>query len=105
MSYCIISWVGSSHKKDQHKLANIGKIAERMGVNSKNLNELCLIYQNECINMVAKILKDSLHPLYNCYVFLRSGRRLNVPMQRTSHFRNTFVPSSINLCNHKLKQL
>ena len=38
MSYCIISWFGSSHKKDQHKLAKIGKIAKRMGVNSKNLN-------------------------------------------------------------------
>ena len=59
MSYCIISWFGSSHKKDQHKLAKIGKIAKRMGVNSKNLNEL---YQNDCIN----------------YVFPRSGRRLNL---------------------------
>ena len=39
MSYCIISWFGSSHKKDQHKLAKIGKIAKRMGVNSKNLPE------------------------------------------------------------------
>ena len=60
MSYCIISWFGSSHKKDQHKLAKIGKIAKRMGVNSKNLNEL---YQNDCINMVDKILKDAHHPL------------------------------------------
>ena len=66
MSYCIISWFGSSHKKDQHKLAKIGKIAKR-------------------------ILKDTHHPLYNCYVFLRSGRRLNVHMQRKSRFRNTFV--------------
>ena len=63
MSYCIISWFGSSHKKDQHKHAKIGNIAKRMGVNSKNLNEL---YQNDCINMVDKILKDSHHPLYNC---------------------------------------
>ena len=101
MSYCIISWFGSSHKKDQHKLAKIGKIAKRMGVNSKNLNEL---YQNDCINMVDKILKDAHHPLYNCYVLLRSGRRLNVHMQRTSRLRNTFVPSSINLCNRKLKK-
>ena len=92
MSYCIISWFGSSHKKGQHKLAKIGKISKRMGVNSKNQNEL---YQ---------ILKDAHHPLYNCYVFLRSGRRLNVHMQRTSRLRNTFVPSSINLCNRKLKK-
>ena len=93
--------IHASHKKDQHKLAKIGKIAKRMGVNSKNLNEL---YQNDCINMVDKILKDAHHPLYNCYVFLRSGRRLNVHMQRTSRLRNTFVPSSINLCNRKLKK-
>ena len=52
--------ISSSHKKDQHKLAKIGKIAKRMGVNSKNLNEL---YQNDCINMVDKILKDTDHPL------------------------------------------
>ena len=99
MSYCIISWFGSSHKKDQHKLAKICKIAKRMGINSKNLNEL---YQNDCFNMVDKILKDSHHPLYNyCYLFLRNGRSLNVHtsyfMQRTSRFIITFVPSSINL--------
>ena len=70
MSYCIISWFGSSHKKDQHKLAKIGEIAKRKGVNNKDLNEL---YQNDCINMVDKILNDSLHPLYNCYAFLRSS--------------------------------
>ena len=48
ISYCIISWFGSSHKKDQHKLAKYGKIAKRMGVYSKNLNEL---YQNDCIRL------------------------------------------------------
>ena len=32
MAYNIISRFGSSHKKDQHKLAKIGKIAKRMGV-------------------------------------------------------------------------
>ena len=69
MSYCIISWFGSSRKKDHHKLAKIGRIAKRMGVNRKSLNEL---YQNDCITMVDKILKDSQHPLYNCYVFLFS---------------------------------
>ena len=50
------------------------KIAKRMGVNNKNLNEL---YQNDCINMVDKIIKDTHHPIYNCYVCLRRGRRPN----------------------------
>ena len=38
MSYCIIRWFGSSHKRDQHELAKIDKIAKRMGVSSKSLN-------------------------------------------------------------------
>ena len=88
MSYCIIGWFGYSHKKDQHKLAKIGKIAKRMGVNSKNLNEL---YQNDCI-MVDKILKDAHHPLYNCYVFLRSGRRLNVHYAAYKSSQKYFCP-------------
>ena len=53
--------------------------------------------------MAEKILADSDHPLNYCYVFLRSGKRLNVQSQRTSRLKNTFVPSSINLCNLKLK--
>ena len=55
--------------------------------------------------MAEKILKDSHQRLCNCYVFLRSGRRLNVRRQRTNRFRNTFVPSSINLYNRKLAEL
>ena len=43
MAYCIISWFGSSLKTNQCKLAKIGNITKRMGVNGTSLNEL---YQN-----------------------------------------------------------
>ena len=51
MSLCILSLFA---------LSKISKIAKRIGVKSSRINEL---YQNDCINMAEKILKDSDHPL------------------------------------------
>lgn len=101
VSYCIVIWHSSARKKDRNKLFKITRIARRMGVSCKNLNEL---YNESCLRMAEKIIKDNTHPLHSNYVFLRSGKRLSVPKQRTSRYGNTFVPSSIKLYNHKLSR-
>ena len=97
LSFCIVSWFGSSLKKDQNKLCKIIRIARRMGVTTESLIDI----YNSCIfSMAEKIMKDEEHPLYNKFVFLKSGKRLQTPKQRTSRYGNTFVPSSIRYYNY-----
>lgn len=99
LAYSIVSWYGSSNKKDKNKLSKIIRIGKKMGICTQSLNN---IFNDHCIKTVIKILKDPEHPLYDQYVFLRSGRRLMVPKQRTNRFGDTFVPSSIKLYNFHL---
>ena len=42
------------------------------------------------------------YPLFDNFVFLLSGKMLNVHYQRTSRFKNSFVPSSICLYNNEI---
>ena len=76
MSYCIISWFGSSHKKDHHKLAKIGRIAKRMGVNSKSLMNFTRMIVLPWLTKSLKI-RSTLYTIVMYFYFLRTGRRLN----------------------------
>ena len=96
LSFGIVVWYGSSNKVDQKKLHKIVRIARRMGIEAKSLQEL---YNGKTLKMVNKIMKDSDHLLNNEFVYLKSGRRLMVPRQRTSRYANTFVPSAIKYYN------
>ena len=96
LSFCILSWYGSSNKKDLKKLYKITRIGKRLGIKTQNLQE---IFNDSCSRMVSKIMKDKEHPLNDCYVYLKSGCRLMVPKQRTSRYGHTFVPSSIKYFN------
>lgn len=98
LSFSIVTWFGPSSKKDQNKLAKVIKTAKRMGVNVKNLREM---YDDACYKMAVKIIKDPSHPLYSKFTWLRSGRRLCVPRQRTNRYSNSFVPTCIKLYNFK----
>ena len=102
MSFCIVSWYGSSTKKDQNKLCKILRAAGKLGIATRNLHE---IYKPQCYKLACKIKKDSKHPLHCKYVVLKSGKRLRSAKQRTGRYGNTFVPSSIRLFNHVTKQL
>ena len=102
MSFCIVSWYGSSTKKDQNKLCKILRAAGKLGIATRNLHE---IYKPQCYKLACKIKKDSKHPLHCKYVVLKSGKRLRSAKQRTGRYGNTFVPSSIRLYNHVTKQL
>lgn len=97
LSFGIMSWFGSSNKKDLKKLYKITRISKRLGIKTKNLQDLS---HDSSFRMVSKIMKDNEHPLHNCYVYMKSGCRLMVPKQRTSRYSNTFVPSSIKYFNY-----
>ena len=96
MSYCIVSWYGSSTKKDQKKLCKILRIAKRYNIKVDNLHDL---HKSACQRLANKIIKDSEHPLHYKYEYMRSGKRLRLMKHRTNRYGNSFVPCSIKLLN------
>ena len=98
MCYCIITWFGPSHKKDHSKLSKIVRSAKKMGIETRNLNA---IYDEACLKLVKRIMKDDTHPLFDKFIFLRSGKRLCVPKHRTNRYAKTFVPHGVKIFNHK----
>jgi hypothetical protein len=100
MVFAIATWYGSSLKKDQSKLCKIVRAAKKMGVNVRNLNSM---YDEVCLKMLSKIMKDDKHPLHCKFEVLRSGKRLRVPRHHTTRYANTFVIHAIKLYNHKSK--
>lgn len=98
LAFAMVTWYGSSLSTDQNKLNKIVKAARKMGVNTKNLN---IIYDEACMKMLTKILKDKDHPLHHKFEFLKSGRRLRVPKHHTARYAKTFVPHAIKLYNSK----
>ena len=95
--YCIVCFYGNGTKKDASKLNKIVRTAKRMGADAVSLENL---HRRSSYKLAQKILRSKSHPLNRAYQFLRSGKRLRAPAQRTSRFKNSFVPSSIRIWNH-----
>ena len=93
---CIVAWYGNSNQQCKNKVARITKSAGRMGVDATDLQKL---YERATLKFTQKCMNDFKHPLHNYYVWLPSGKRLNVPCQRTTRYKKSFVPSSIVLFN------
>ena len=98
ITFSIVTWFGFCSKKDQNKLCKILKTAKRMGVTVNSLRDM---YDDECYKMTLKMLKDSSHPLHGNYIWLKSGKRLCAPKQRTNRYSKSFIPTSIKLFNYK----
>ena len=96
LAFSIVAWYGSSHKVDKKKMYKIVRIARKMAVEAKSVQEL---YNEKTFKMVSKIMKDSDHLLNNEFVYLKSGCRLRVQRQRTTRYANTFVPSAVKYLN------
>ena len=97
LCFPITIWYGRLTNEDKNKIKKIVKSASKLGAQCTSLDELYIKYVMRQTNL---ILNDVNHPLHNNYVFLRSGRRLNVPMGSRSRFRDSFVPKSIKLYNY-----
>ena len=97
LCFTITLWYGKITCKDKNKLKKIVKTASTLQAKTVTLDEL---YNNNVMKQVDKIMNNINHPLNCHYTFLRSGRRLALPIQHTSRFKNSFVPKSIKLYNH-----
>jgi hypothetical protein len=97
LCFSITVWYGSLTSKDKSKLDKVVRTARKLGADVTPLNEL---YDGSVLKLVDKIMSDASHPLNSKYLFLRSGRRLALPILRTSRYKNSFVPKSIKLFNY-----
>ena len=97
VSFALSIWYGKLTCKDKNKMKKIVKTAGRLQAKTVSLDEL---YNRNVMKQVDKIMNDVNHPLNCHYTFLRSGRRLALPMQHTSRFKHSFIPKSIKLYNY-----
>jgi hypothetical protein len=56
-------------------------------------------YEKKTLGLAKKICQDNEHPLYHMFEMLPSGRRLRVPMARTSRYKGSFVLEAVSLMN------
>ena len=99
LCFSITIWYGKLTVKVEGKLKKIVRTASKMKTKVTSLDDL---YDRNVIQTVKKIIADEQHPLNDNYVFLRSGRRLALPAQRTDRFKKSFVPKSVKLYNHSV---
>ena len=97
LCFSITIWYKVLSVKDKAKLKKIVKRASKLKATTKSLDKL---YDDNTLAYVQKIMKDDTHPLHGCYKFLRSGKRLALPIIRTTRYKNSFIPSSIKLYNY-----
>ena len=98
LCFSITTWYGNISCKQKNKLKKIVKVSSKLGANVTSLQDL---YNKYSIEQMKKIMKDEKHPLNSKYVLLRSGRRLSLPKIKTTRYKNSFIPSSIKLFNHR----
>ena len=88
--YNISVWGNSLNSCVQKKIERISKLASKViGVSVPTMS--CL-YHKYVINKTKHILSDNNHVLAQCYVYMRSGRRLRSVSVRTQRYRGSFVP-------------
>lgn len=97
LNFSVTTWYKKLTVSDKNKLNKIVKKAKKLGATVTFIDNL---YQEAALKQVRKIMQDQTHPLNNCYMFLRSGRRLALPLIKTERYKKTFVPSSIVIFNH-----
>ena len=96
ITFNFITWFSNLSLKNKSKIMKIVNVANKVtGIKS----DLQLFYDDQVKSKVDKIVSDSSHILFNEYQYLPSGRRLRVPRSKSNRYRQSFVPSSIMLCN------
>ena len=102
LTFSIIGIYGLLSKESSRKLEKIVKAASRVIGHELCFKTVSELYSNMVQQKTAKILKDTTHPLFSNYVFLRSGNRLRMPSSKNNRFRFSFIPNSISLFNSKV---
>jgi hypothetical protein len=96
MLYCLECWWTSSSSKDRQKLMRTDKMGMKIAkCTSKDVDSLQSIYGMKALKIVQSITKDTSHPLHGEVTFLKHGKRLNIPLCRTTKFKNSALIQAI----------
>lgn len=97
LSFSFICWFSSLSIKNKNRLQGVVSTCSKiMGV---PLRSLTSYYEQQVMRMAHKILRDSTHPLHLDFEWMPLGRRLRAIKCSTNHYKFTFVPEAIRLCN------
>jgi hypothetical protein len=71
----------------------------RLMYDNDNIPSVFDLYKSHVLNMANKIIDDASHPLHKYFILLPSRRRYRLPAQRTTRYRNSFIPVALRLLN------
>ena len=98
LSFNVISFWVNANVSDKEKLFRVVRQASKLTCIDLDLD----VYVDELYwKQVCKIMNDPTHPLYPCFSYLPSGRRLRAHKVRLSRTQKSFIPYSISLFNEK----
>ena len=103
LTYVIDTWYSGCGADLTREIARVEKRCCKLI--KKKYHKLILrpeiIHKSTALSTAKKILKDATHPLHHKLKYLPHGKRLNVPLCRTKRYKNTAIPSIINIFNQK----
>ena len=102
ITFCLPVWYGSCRLKEKTKLQKC--VREAGKIVGADQESIIYNYNKASFNSALSISNDKQHPLSHYFQLLPSGRRYNVPRNRTNRHRNTFIPAGIKLVNDKLSK-
>ena len=96
----LIIWYSSASVMDKKQVDKIRKVAQKIiGSPVTTLND---IYDTKIMCKVKSVINDTSHPLYSCYQWLPSGKRLRSVTCKTKRHAESFVPKSVMILNKNM---
>ena len=102
LTFNLICTYGLLSQQSKKKFDRVKKNAQR--IIGLILPSLDIEFETKMVAKLSTAMKDPTHPLFNCFVFNRSGIRLRPPQTKSLRFRQSFVPNSIHLFNSLVKR-
>jgi hypothetical protein len=93
IEYGFLCWYGALTCFQRRCIDRIIKQAKK--ISGCSLTDLESLYKEKLFKKTTDILQDSTHPLFDCYEFLPSGRRIRSHKCNTKRYQSTFIPQSI----------
>lgn len=101
LTFSAICWYAFLNVKSKNAISKIIKVCSNItGVQQKSMTAL---YEEQVIRKAECILENYSHPLHKEFQFLPSGSRFKCPLARTNRYKNSFLPSAIQLLNSTRK--
>ena len=97
LTFNIIAWYGNLTVKERARLTRVVRQAGKIvGTEQKKLSDL---YHTFVKRKAQKIRSDPVHPLFESFQMLPSGRRLRAPLAKRNLYKRSFVRTAISILN------